>query len=280
MNFRKAISSFILNEVLQQEVQPKINQNFWDWFGSSKVVDSSGNPLICYHGSNNPNIQVFDLKKIGTSTGNYGHYGYGFYFSQYIQEAKTYGSNIYKCFLKIEKPFTGTDEELLLLKNKGVGNIDDQIVLSIDFDSFKNSFKNDKNIFKFLEIIEKDGLEKAWDSILNKRTEVDLDKLNDISNLIEYTTLNKNVSGVPNYVFDQLKTLGIEPKLNKGFEFHQALHWITDLGNRSKQVTEIIKELGFDGVMYDSEIIPFYPNQIKSINNDGSWDVKDDNIFS
>lgn len=44
----------------------------------------------------------------------------------------------------------------------------------------------------------------------------------------------------------------------------------------------------FDGIMYDNSFehegslsyIAFYPNQIKSIHNDGSWDVNDNNIYS
>ena len=43
-------------------------------------------------------------------------------------------------------------------------------------------------------------------------------------------------------------------------------------------------KLGYDGVymleMNKKNIAIFEPNQIKSINNDGSWDIGDDNIFS
>ena len=41
-----------------------------------------------------------------------------------------------------------------------------------------------------------------------------------------------------------------------------------------------IKE-GYDGISYDNSIlVAFYPNQIKSINNDGSQDLDDDNTYS
>ena len=26
------------------------NNNFWNWFGDSKMIDAQGNPLILYHG--------------------------------------------------------------------------------------------------------------------------------------------------------------------------------------------------------------------------------------
>lgn len=258
----------------------KLNSNFWKWFGNSKIVEN-GKPMICYHGSSTPNINVFDMSKIGSNKGNLGHYGYGFYFSIDIREAKTYGDEIYKCYIKMINPFIGNDKQILELKNNGIDNIDELSNISIDFNSLKNSFKNDTIIYLFLNNIEKNGIEYAWDGIhkLNLGN-IDLDKLNDISNMIEYTTLNKNVNGVPDYVLDELTALNITPKINKGFEYEQSLHWITDLGNRSKQVTEVIKKLGYDGVFYGSEIVIFNPNQVKSIENDGSWDINDNNIYS
>ena len=281
MEIRKFIATTIreyLNE--QQETETNLNNNFKKWFGISKIVEK-GKPLICYHGSSEKNIKYFDINKIGYNKGNYGHYGYGIYFSTDIREAKTYGNIIYECYIKIRNPFTGTDKQILQLKNKGVSGIDDLVALSIDFNSFKNSFKNEQYIYNFIDSIEKIGLEKTWDKIRDNRDKkVDVDLLNDIGNLIEYTTLNKDVDGVPDYVFDEFKKLNINPKINKGFPYEQSLHWITDLGNRSKDVTEVIKSLGYDGVWYGSEIVVFNSNQIKSVENDGTWDIDDNNIFS
>lgn len=282
MKLRKFIATTIreyLNEQSSLE-NVKLNDNFWKWFGNSKIVEN-GKPLICYHGTSERNIKSFDLNKIGYNKGNYGHYGYGIYFSTDIREAKTYGNIIYECYIKITNPFTGTDKQILQLKNNGVSGIDDLVALSIDFNSFKNSFKNEQYIYNFIDSIEKIGLEKTWDNIrVNGDKNIDVDLLNDIGNLIEYTTLNKNVDGVPDYVFDEFKKLNINPKINKGFPYHQSLHWITDLGNRSKDVTEVIKDLGYDGVWYGSEIVIFNSAQIKSVKNDGTWDIGDDNIFS
>lgn len=41
----------------------KLNDNFWKWFGNSKVVDKKGKPLVVYHGSGVNNIQEFDPSK-------------------------------------------------------------------------------------------------------------------------------------------------------------------------------------------------------------------------
>jgi len=275
MNNLRIAVRFILKELFDNSTN-----NFRRWFGRSKIVDN-GVPLICYHGTSERGIKSFDINKVGYNKGNYGHYGYGIYFSTDIKEAMTYGDIIYRCYIKILNPFTGTDKQILELKSGGVGGIDDTVVLSIDFNSFKNSFRGRPYIFNFIDSIEKVGLEKAWDNIRkDKDNNIDLDLLNDIGNLVEYTTLNKDVHGVPSYVFDELKKLNISPKLNRGFLYDQSLHWITDLGNRSKDVTDIIKSLGYDGIWYGSEIVVFESNQIKSINNDGTWDIGDSNIYS
>lgn len=259
----------------------KINTNFLKWFGNSKIIED-GKPMICYHGSSNDSIDFFDITKIGSNTGNYGHYGYGIYFSTDIREAKTYGKNIYECYVKIINPFVGNHDQILELKENGVDNIDELSVLSIDFESFKECFKSNNLIYNFLKNIQDYDITYAYNVLHD--LDVDLNSIdydfNDIYDIVEYTTINKEVNGVPDWVLDKLSEMNISPKLNKGFLHEQSLHWITDLGNNSKEVTDIIKKLGYDGVFYGSEIIVFYPNQIKSINNDGSWDIDDNNIYS
>lgn len=44
--------------------------------------------------------------------------------------------------------------------------------------------------------------------------------------------------------------------------------------------SDAVRELGYDGILHGQEYVCFKPNQIKSINNDGSWDIEDENIFS
>lgn len=266
--------------IKEESNQSNINDNFKKWFGNSKITDG-GKPMICYHGSSESNIKVFDSSKVGYNSGNYGHYGYGIYFSSDIKEAKTYGSNIYKCYISIKKPFTGTDTEIIKLKRAGVDNIDNLVPISIDIESFKNAFKKIPYIYEFIDTMLQDGEQTAWDNVRDAQNSgIDTDLLNDISNMMEYTTWNAKVNGVPEWVFDELKRLKIKVKFNKGFEYQQSLHYITDLGMNSKEITNVIKKLGYDGVWYGSEIVCFKPNQIKSINNDGTWDINDDNIYS
>ena len=43
-------------------------RNFWRWFGSSRVVDKQGRPLVVYHTTDATDITQFDLSKLGTNT--------------------------------------------------------------------------------------------------------------------------------------------------------------------------------------------------------------------
>ena len=51
-----------INEV-NESVESNLNQNFWKWFGNSKVVDKQGNPLVVYHGGA-IGIKKFNKSKI------------------------------------------------------------------------------------------------------------------------------------------------------------------------------------------------------------------------
>jgi|AntRauTorcE11897_2_1112592.scaffolds.fasta_scaffold00057_103 hypothetical protein len=254
-----------------------INTNFWKWFGDSKVI-SDNKPTVCYHGTSYKDIKSFNYEMIGLTTGNDGHYGYGMYFSYAKNEAKIYGDYIYECYIKIEKPFTGTFENIKELKKIGVENIDDIINTSIDFGSLKNNFlgKNDIAI-KFLSYIENNNIKKAWEYVFNNNG--DSDFYNDLNDIIEYTTLKKHNGVIPDYVIDFLDNNNINVIFEEGFANEQTLHWITDLGNDSKKVTDSIISLGYDGVIYGSEVVPFYSNQIKSVQNLGNWDLNNNNIY-
>ena len=56
-----------------QEGNINIDENFKNWFGESKVVDSEGKPLVVYHGSRSPYIDQFDLNMEGTGAVNTGN---------------------------------------------------------------------------------------------------------------------------------------------------------------------------------------------------------------
>lgn len=95
----------IINNVLKENIS--LNNNFKEWFSGSEVVDNNGNPLICYHGSNDKNIEIFDLDLTGKNTDS-GMFGKGFYFTDDIKYASTYNrdkeGDVMEVYLKITKP--------------------------------------------------------------------------------------------------------------------------------------------------------------------------------
>lgn len=86
-------------------------RNFWNWFGDSKVVDEDGRPLVVYHGTKEE-FDTFDIKQVGSNTGNFGHIGFGFYFTQDQDYAQSYGANVMPVYLKSTNVFTGTKEQI------------------------------------------------------------------------------------------------------------------------------------------------------------------------
>ena len=53
--------------LINEAISHPQSQEFKSWFGNSKVVDKSGNPLVVYHGTNQP-ISAFSKKRLGMNT--------------------------------------------------------------------------------------------------------------------------------------------------------------------------------------------------------------------
>ena len=87
---------------------PEFKEWFGDWESnpknSSKVIDENGEPLVCYHGTEN-NFNIFkDNHKIGWL-------GKGIYFTPNKKIAKGYGKIVLRSFLNIRKPFKVIGED-------------------------------------------------------------------------------------------------------------------------------------------------------------------------
>jgi len=71
--------------LLEKTLSPKL----LEWFGNSKVVDSSGNPLAVYHGSKSAWFTRFDMSKVGSGVVNSG-VGGAIFFTSEKENAKFY----------------------------------------------------------------------------------------------------------------------------------------------------------------------------------------------
>jgi GNAT superfamily N-acetyltransferase len=104
---------------------------FKDWFGdwendpknSSKVIDENGEPLVCYHGSNNPNVNIFDTEKSGSV--QYSDWGKGIYFTPSKSTADYYSNEALKKidseYNRLYKVFEKTNDytDLKAFQNRG-----------------------------------------------------------------------------------------------------------------------------------------------------------------
>jgi len=104
-----------LNE--QQNNETNINDNFWKWFGNSKVVDKQGNPIVVYHGTDNK-FDVFRISK-------YGAMGSGIYLTTYKDIAKNHGKYLMELYVKIEDDTDGViaGYEVVMKKPQNIKSI-------------------------------------------------------------------------------------------------------------------------------------------------------------
>lgn len=91
-------------------------KEFKKWFGKSKVVDSSGKPLIVYHGTN-ASFNSFD--PIGKEHAWMGDYPEGaIFFTDNKKQASLYGKNVIEVYLKMNNPYF-----INLLKDEEYGHL-------------------------------------------------------------------------------------------------------------------------------------------------------------
>jgi hypothetical protein len=269
---------------------------FKKWFGNwekdpanaSKVIDENGEPEVCYHGTFSESLNVFEENKIGLNTGNEGHYGYGFYFSFSKIEASTYTYAIkpiiLECFLNIRNPFLSSNLDHLERYSNRYGYYEEKKPVAIDSIWLESELKKqkDKKPYLLYKSIKENGYEKGWELFLDKNKmnwdneTFDYNRINDWyeydSSKEEFSKENEDENynnEIPKYILEtiseQLNVSLSEIKTVKQYTVgnYPSLLYMTDLGYRSRNLTDEIKQDGFDGIIAGSEIVLFKSNQIK-----------------
>jgi hypothetical protein len=222
-----------VKDVLKEESLEniKLNDNFWKWFGNSKVVDKNENPMICYHGTPNGGFTEFK-PKIGYKGKSKQQVDLGSHFSIDKEYASGYSGNkktskVYECFLRIENP---------LYTNQMFYREDNESEFTKYFNFIIKTFK-----------IRLTG-DYFYDKEGNKHNEPQNIILN--SFLIDKIPSNKLYNSLINFGFDGV--------------FHEPYNMVGLHRIKKHPLAYIVLE----------------GNQIKSIENDGSWDLNDNNIYS
>ena len=117
-----------LKEDLQQEVDSEGNSltpEQVEFFKNSKVRDSKGRLLVCYH-STNSDFDVFNNDKVNNGS----LFGRGFYFSTNSNNIYSYGSKYKRVYLNSIKPFKYSDmkdEDIQEIIKNYTGSFDDKL---------------------------------------------------------------------------------------------------------------------------------------------------------
>ena len=229
-------------------------RNFWNWFGDSKVVDRKGRPVVMYHGTN-AKFDTFNKEYLGGT--DYGFYGSGFYFHPMKKFAKKYGKNVLSVYLKADKIFDfsgftfNSDKQLQLLDDLGVLDENDSKTVKkyIDFyNKFESSVKTYKTTYEYEGKTydrwhaEYNGMEHDTGYLLNPTEEIVKQQL-----ITKYNLLPE-----------------IESNLMKKY---------------SGDMSRALQKQGYDGIIAGMEYIVFEPNQIKSVDNRGTFSPDTGNIY-
>lgn len=214
-----------------------------EYFKDSKILDRNGLLMTVYHGTGE-NFNVFDINNISKNTKNAGFFGDGFYFTPIKESARSYGKNIKEVYLDIKNPFSFSE----LSKYNGQDYYTDYIQIA-----------NLVNLNKeWGKIPVKFNSEQTWQNISD-----------DVQNMLKNNNTDEEID---NAMYDKYGE--IPEKLNdRIYNYSKQNNW--------KTLRKVLIENGYDGIINSdtaansSEIIAFYANQIKNIDNTNPTDNPD-----
>lgn len=220
--------------ILINEQTLNLNNNFKKWFGNSKVIDDSGNPMIVFHGTSKGAFEIFKPKK-GYKGKSKQQADLGSHFSIDKEYAQGYAgdkknSKLYECYLRIENP---------LLTNVMIWREDDeqtfQTYLNFILDAYKKHYK------------------LRGENYYDKQF---TDKLKEPQNLMLNSFILDNIPSAK--LYDKMIEYGFDGMFHEPYNRESIYHF-----KNHPRAYIILKA-----------------NQVKAVDNDGTWDLDDDNIYS
>ena len=266
---------------------------FREWFGDSKVVDEYGLPLVVHHGTN-AQFEVFSKDHLGDTTGA-ASAKMGFFFAGNEETSKSY-TNLRSVFSEYEdkhsyetsrlaqsirhdKPETYTEQRIneLLDKHQSL------------FEQFQN------NIWQYLDPIDQDFI-KTNDDYRNDISSInfedlDFDEKRKLVAILQWCAIDIDlyedvIQHQEEFASNTPRIMDLYLKIENPF-----VHDYKGESYRDISYAEIIskaKTAGHDGVILkntydggpmDNIYVVFEPEQIKSIENDGTFNKLDPNIL-
>lgn len=284
------ISAFLEHGTVDEVLH---NPNFVRWFGDSKVVDSEGKPLVCYHGTNR-SFDEFD-SLLSSRTNHLTAY-VGYWFTPDVSIANYFsgrgfhddiGANVLPVYLSIKKPYTFPYDESLVAPLKKVQeslvNIQDAL---IEFLASPNKEESYKDIMVAID---------KYATYLGRNQK---DKITDLAD-IDINEMNDNRKWVFRQIDDKIdiindeikKVVRKDPWERLSDSLRNALR--NCKGSYADAAKEFLAPLlaqGYDGIIlrntkqdaqdspYSDQYIVFSTSQIKSIYNNGSFSTSTSKI--
>ena len=263
---------------------------FGDWEGdpehSSKMVDKEGKPLVCFHGSHDK-FNTFETKYHWNDEGYFGK-GYYFTFNENTEgaeaEARYYGPNIYKCYLNVRNPFDFS--QLYMTEDGGKGDVAFALYnlyrmfpemssrIEITHDGKEISLKQYAELYENVE--SRMYLDQMVDGKYVWRLKLDHEPKNEFEedsySWMRYDTEDE----AKKRKTEELQMFLIH---KENVYLYQFPYYITQ---DSGLFSELVRKKGYDGVIqskYGDEVLVFESEQIKSVDNKGSFDPESKNIY-
>jgi hypothetical protein len=264
---------------------PAFKKWFGDWENApenaSKVVDSNGEPLVVYHGTNTE-FTSFSKERINSATG-FGDFGAGFYFTASHNTAKYYtlksenGRFIMSVFLNIRNPFIIdlnweklSKESIDRYKKLKSLDYEKEIINNSLLDEYRPSKRISKEIgdWRFQEILSTNGFDGVFVNRINihEKSSINLeDEILYLHEIIAFKNTQIKLADGINTTFDpnnddiRYESGGkIENQVNelKNLPYNSLLRHIQD------SYKELGAEVGVKGHTTDGEpIIGYLPYQ-------------------
>ena len=241
--------------ILFQEAAPIDSQEFKTWFKESQVKDSNGNPKVMYHGSKN---EFGNFARQITS--------YGYFFTPDKNTAVFYGDKVYEVYISAQNTIDLNDSEKLLEVIK---------------EAYGTNEYNPENFGDYLAEIyfeheEFSQLSDLWelDTDEEKQSKID-EALSMVEKADDYDSISQD-----KYFFEN----GLDKNGVYAINSYGTQQFYSD---HQDNILHAAESLGYDGVSMSDpsstgrseSFVVFSPTQVKSINNQGTWDDSNPNIL-
>nr|WP_306812117.1 LPD23 domain-containing protein [Campylobacter upsaliensis] len=268
------------NPVLKVQEKFKFNpqkaKDLLEWHKDSSPLtkDENGLPKVFYHGTY-AKFEVF--KRVGKASQQ------GFFFTPIQKVTEQYGDTSLSTFLNIKNPFRADELKI----NTEVDLQKWAVILKLDYD--KEKYKRFKKIQSTLQKVKEASLKAGLKfHSANSRGVYALSRTGK-SLYIDLRQLDKETKRMQE-AFKPLEELFKSLDEDLGFHYvvRNEFDLVLDVLNKNDkyfyttgrdEVKKVLEKLGYDGIILNDTIISvFNPNQIKHINNKGSYTDTKGNI--